>query len=200
MRLRSMRHFCTAGDRRRPRGDDSFYADEAVKRNYFYVVDNKGQIFLESERHRTMATCMKDAKFLKFLIANQQKNNTQNFADVPYLSRCGREINYISPVDKLCAVVFTDADWEKKFLLYGSTLKQPFDPRLLSISRSTFRLYHPISDHRFLSDEIGLLQSTLAQKLSERIKVNSISVGSSSTFDSYSLRWDDNLFSLRSID
>ena len=55
-------------DRESKPRDESFYAKKAIDRHYFYVMDTRGQVFLEETMPRNIATCMKDIKFLDFLI------------------------------------------------------------------------------------------------------------------------------------
>lgn len=63
----SFRWFCL--DRMGVPKEDIFYVEEANKhRHYFYFMDTRGQVFLEETVPRNIATCMKDIKFLDFLI------------------------------------------------------------------------------------------------------------------------------------
>ena len=85
-----------------------FYEHGNSMRQYFYVLDLKGQVFLESSPCRNMATCIRDSKFLNFLIKNIQANNTGLYPDMPYISLCGREVNFITTIDPIAVLVFKD--------------------------------------------------------------------------------------------
>lgn len=85
-----------------------FYEHGNSMRQYFYVLDLKGQVFLESSPCRNMATCIRDSKFLNFLIKNIQANNTGLYPDIPYISLCGREVNFITTIDPIAVLVFKD--------------------------------------------------------------------------------------------
>lgn len=85
-----------------------FYEHGNSMRQYFYVMDLKGQVFLESSPCRNMTTCIRDIKFLNFLIKNIQANNTGLYPDIPYISLCGREVNFITTIDPIAVLVFKD--------------------------------------------------------------------------------------------
>jgi len=145
-----------------------FYEQGNSLRQYFYVMDLKGQVFLESSPSRNMATCIRDRMFLNFLIKNMQVNNTGLYPDIPYISLCGREVNFVTTIDPIAVLVFKDLlpipsseslngsltrdsssmiasqlglhrSWDHQ-LIYGSSLSQGFDPSLLAYSSSTGEL------------------------------------------------------------
>lgn len=175
-------------DPRRPfsvrQRDPGFYADEAIKRRYYYVVDTRGQLFLEDTKHRNIATCLKDPKFLKFFYSQLQTTpdyllNIEDEVDrsaYGYVSLCGKEVNYICPDDSV-AIVFSDivtssdrrTGLDHDYLMYaGKTMKQRFFPSMLRINEAG-RLYHPTSEHKKLSQDLGLLHPHLAQSLDLRM-------------------------------
>jgi hypothetical protein len=93
----------------------------------------------------------------------------------PFVSLCGKEINFIRPDDPYAAVGFSEIVMSKEEgedevadLLYaGRTLKQTFHPELLLASASG-RLYHPLTDHRGrLKNELGLLHPHVSQHVIE---------------------------------
>lgn len=134
---------------------DSFYEEENVKRNYYYVMDLRGQLFVENVV-RNIATSMKDAKFLDFMFKNLQQNTTGINPEIPFVTYCGKEKNFVSPIDSNSAFVFKDIIAPKVSgipyqLQYGGTLSQNFDPSLLAFSPETGRMYHQIKEHRHLS-------------------------------------------------
>jgi hypothetical protein len=143
-----------------------FYEHGNSMRQYFYVLDLKGQVFLESSPCRNIATCIRDSKFLNFLIKNIQTNNTGLYPDIPYISLCGREVNFITSIDPIAVLVFKDllpilssngdphgskvtvnrslnsgrgatTSEHSDHLIYASSLSQAFDPSLLAYSSST---------------------------------------------------------------
>lgn len=166
--------------------DPGFYSDEAIKRRYYYVVDTRGQLFLEDTKHRNIATCLKDNKFLKFFYSQLQKTpeHLVSIADddidrspYRYVSFCGKEINFVCPDDHASCLVFSEivtsndprTGLERDYLLYaGDTMKQSFYPNLLRISE-VGRLYHPTVDHKKLPHDMGLLHPHLAQSLDLRM-------------------------------
>jgi hypothetical protein len=72
----------------------------------------------------------------------------------------------------MSALVFIDLDDKRDKLFYGYNLEQTFLPDSLYISITTQRLYHPLSDHKFLQSELGLFASSLSQSLSQYIKIH----------------------------
>ncbi|KAJ3133789.1 hypothetical protein HDU90_005627 [Geranomyces variabilis] len=60
----------------------------------------------------------------------------------PYVSPCGREINYVQVEDS--PIVFHDLSPDGQYLTYAGTLKHPFSPEALYLSRTTGRLYHSL--------------------------------------------------------
>ena len=60
----------------------------------------------------------------------------------------------------------------------GNTLQQKLDPLKLLVSR-TGRLYHPITNHKYLKDELGLLHPHIGQKFD--LKVDIITATEAST-------------------
>lgn len=158
-------------DRRRIPSTPKFYAEEGLDRRYYYTIDTRGHLFLESATCRVFATCMRDKKFLNFFYRMLKRNTTEWFREIPYVSLCGKEINFVTPEDPLSSVVFLDLDEPKESLLYGcGSLKERFYPSLLSWSRQTLRIYHPLLNHQNLGREVGLLHPTLADEISSHIE------------------------------
>ena len=110
---------------------------------------------------------MKDVKFLDFMFKNMQPNFTGLYKEIPYYTLCGKELNFISPLDTNSALVFKDmvlSDIKsgpesavhnskkcKYKLLYGGTASQSFDPSKLAYSTETGRMYHELENHKYLS-------------------------------------------------
>jgi len=100
-----------------------------------------------------------------------RRNDTGNLVDeYPYVSPCGKELNFISPDDPLSAFSFTSLDEKNKKLSYAGEglFTQSFDPSSLSYSQATGRVYHPIitsSSSRYLKNELGLLHPTLCEDI-----------------------------------
>jgi hypothetical protein len=117
-------------------------------------------------------------------------NTTGRHPDIPYISLCGKETNYMTPLDPIAPWVFTSAraslskesDWAEddvealeQQLLEGvyvghSSLRQPFDPSLLSYCQESGRLYlkitHPIPNkHLINTNAMGLLHPLICQAI-----------------------------------
>ncbi|TPX37678.1 hypothetical protein SmJEL517_g00715 [Synchytrium microbalum] len=144
-------------------------------REYFYTIDFHGQLFLHDTVPKNIATSFKDKRFLDFFFSRLQINDVnkeyfrQGFA---YASPCGREMNYIQCDD--VPVVFTDFDGT--CLIWGGTLKWPFDPSSLAMSKSG-RVYHnspleipaPWQTTSAPQAYYGLVKSTLVERFSDAI-------------------------------
>ena len=146
-----------------------FYEQEGEKRNYFYYVDLQGRLFLEDMVPKNIATSLKSDKFLNFFFRQLRYNNTAEFTEYPYVSPCGKEMNFIKSAD--LPFVFLDYDEAKKTLSWGHSLTIPFQPDRLELSVETGRLYHPFFSRKRVEgdEEVGLLKSHLAIRFSECI-------------------------------
>ena len=177
----------TSSDRQILPKSSEFYSENALKRHYFYVIDTRGQVFLEETLPRNIATSMKDGKFLNFLHNSLRKNETgiHEFSH-PFVSYCGKEINYVSPYDRHSAFVFKDlfcnnvvitqsniSETGTLELTYASGLKHPFDIENLVYHPTSGRIYHILSDHKHLVGHLGLLHPFLCQLLANDISWNS---------------------------
>lgn len=149
--------------------DIEFYEECNKLRHYFYVIDLKGQIHLESNQKRNIASSIKDIKVQNFIIKNIQINTTQLYPEIPYLSLCGKEKNFITCIDPYSVFVFKDLvnistlpnndkqpllnniihNWK---LIYGGDLIQSFDPNLLAYNISNGRIYHKITNQIIRND------------------------------------------------
>ena len=89
-------------------------------RAYFYCMNQRGMLFLESEKRRNMATALKDKPFLDFFYRMLRPNPRFKLSTTPLnaletdgsnfalVSPCGREINYVRPPDDHSVLGFTD--------------------------------------------------------------------------------------------
>ena len=167
------------------RGQEFYAREGSESRRYYYVFDTRGQVFLEETRPRTIATSMKDVKFLNFIHSSLKRNATGINLEYPFVSYCGLEINFISPMDRLSAFVFREfsRSSEKKWeLIYGGNLLHPFSADNLLYRPETGRLYHRILMHRHLAGQYALLHPSLCETLSQSI-INT-------TVNEYMLTWD----------
>lgn len=96
---------------------------------------------------------------MDFFFKQVRKNETGLHEDYPFISPCGKELNFIKPADM--PIVFHDLSHDNK-LIYGGTLTVTFDPSKVLVSPRTGRLYHPYS-----KDEVGLIRSQIGVRLSE---------------------------------
>ena len=184
-------------------------ASRASQRHYFYKMDTRGRLFLADTKRMNMATSLKDLTFLDFFFKRMKRNDTEVHSEYPYVSVCGRELNFISPPDKYCSLVFydfIDSTAEDEFpsvhgghgdggemldeigrrdtLIFGANNRQNFDVAKLAIHLSSGRLYHKIDKHGKMFNEWGLLHPSIAEIVADRI-----------TYDQdrevYSIKWDD---------
>lgn len=151
---------------------DKFYEEEGVKRHYYYVMDLRGQLFVESSV-RTIATSMKDKKFLDFMYKNMKCNNSGIAPHIPYLTLCGKELNFVTPLDPHSPLVFKDltapSEPNKPYtLLYGGTLSQSFNPGMLAFCIENGRFYHQLLGHKHLSSPDRKVYGLLHVDITER--------------------------------
>ncbi|OQR71239.1 UPF0598 protein C8orf82-like [Tropilaelaps mercedesae] len=93
-------------------------AGTKFKREYFYMVDHQGMLFLDDARMKNFTSCFKEHKFLHFFFTRVRLNNTGFYQDVfPYVSPCGVEMNYIRCDD--VPIVFTQLLPEENVLLHN---------------------------------------------------------------------------------
>ncbi|XP_063256708.1 UPF0598 protein C8orf82 homolog [Prinia subflava] len=136
-------------------------------REYFYYVDHQGQLFLDDAKVKNFITCFKDVAFLSFFFKQLQRNRSGRFqARFPFVSRCGRERNFLRCAD--VPVVFTrllpGAPGSPPGLSYcGSGLAVPFQPGMLAVLPENGRLYHPAPER---AGGVGLVSSALAAEWS----------------------------------
>jgi hypothetical protein len=154
-----------------------FYEEQNKLRNYFYVIDSRGQVFQEATLHRNFVTSIKDGVFLNMLFNLLRTNRTGNFMEYPLYFPCGKEHNYITIDDAYASVGFSKLITEgKKLLQVGeSSIFQEFKPQQLLYCDSTGRFYHRLSfRHKYLSTgHIGLLHPQISELLSKQIQIDS---------------------------
>ena len=76
-------------------------ASHVTPRTYFYLVDTHGRLYLHDTKPRTIATCLKDGKFLDFFWKRLQPNAGQVVPQnhFPFVSPCGVELNFVQCAD-----------------------------------------------------------------------------------------------------
>jgi len=123
-------------------------------REYFYTIDREGRL-----RHQ--GTVLDDPGFVDFFFRRLRRNDTGRHPSHPFVSPCGREMNYVRAADR--PVVFRRLINEQS-LLYAATLTVPFTPRSLRVSREGI-LYHaaPVG-------EFGRLVPAVTMDLIDRIE------------------------------
>jgi hypothetical protein len=136
---------------------------------------------IEETLPKNIATSIKDEKFLNFFFSRIQRvrDVDREFLalegaekDYPYVSLCGKEVNFIRPA--ATPIVFHSLVGDD--LHFGGNLIRPFDASYLAVSLKTGRLYHKIGkDNKVVcpekptQDEFGLIRSSVAVTLSEHI-------------------------------
>lgn len=188
-----------------PRKSREFYEQEGIARRYYYVLDDRGRIFLEESKHRSYATSLNDKKFLDFFLSRLRRNETKFNPEIPFVSLCGKEVNYVRPYDTVSALTFgslirpdafTKHELSSLQLSLGfSNLLQPFNPQQVGFDSVTGRLYHKITYHKFLQqdEEWGLLSTPI----SEELAASGIDQGDSGKFY---FEWNDEKFPLLTVE
>jgi hypothetical protein len=87
--------------------------------------------------------------------------------DYPFVSPCGKEINFILPADM--PIVFHDLDTKEGRLVYGGSLSVSFDPSQIHMSMRTGRLYHPSGRKHA---PFGLIRSQIAVTFIDHITLS----------------------------
>ncbi|KAF9959072.1 hypothetical protein BGZ70_008981 [Mortierella alpina] len=178
---------------KRPDPDATRYLQALNIRPYFYFIDVHGQVFLQDTHPKNFTSCYKDPKFLDFFIRRIRPNNTTHFPEYTWQSPCGKEINFVEAADT--PVVFHGL--RDGQLMWAGTLKTPFLPDKLCVSKSSGRLYHPLPESMIVQPSaegsdasslgLGLLKSSVV--LSE------LAAG----LDQDSIEWKGQRFALRRI-
>jgi hypothetical protein len=142
---------------------------------------------------RNITTALKDAKFLKFfytmLRPNTKKYQQSHIIEevdydntdlktyiekYPFVSLCGTERNFMMCDDTRAALGFTElqrqhqeeGDDAPETLIYGgaANMSEPFKPDQLMYSEDG-KVYHPITQHKRLKGQLGLLHPHLAANM-----------------------------------
>jgi hypothetical protein len=100
-------------------------------RKYFYEIDRAGKLIHDG-------TVLHDAAFLDFFFARLAENSTGEHAEFPFVSPCGREMNYVRCHD--VPIVFRALSGDQ--LLYAASLRVRFQEEKLAHSTAG-QLYHP---------------------------------------------------------
>lgn len=140
-------------------------------RKYFYYIDIHGRLFHDN-------TELIDKKFLNFFFKRVTKNDTGSHTDYPFISPCGKEMNYIKVAD----TPFVLKNMIENKLYYAPDLFVEFQPQELMYSQSG-SVYHPVN-----SASMGRFHTNLLLKISENIE----------TFeDGYILHWENKKYILK---
>ncbi len=107
-------------------------------RYYFYYVDFDGNLYHDN-------TLLIDKNFLNFFFRQIQYNKTGYFENYPYISPCGKEMNFIACPDT--PIVFKYL--EHQDLIYGGDLRIPFEPQQLKYVDISGQLYYPVKNNIF---------------------------------------------------
>jgi len=121
------------------------YVDKKT-REYFYFIDHQGMLFLDDARIKNFTSCFKDKKFLAFFFKRVKMNETGRYLEeFPYVSPCGREMNFIRCDDR--PIVFTHllSQDAKDVFCYAhvNELFVDFQPDHIFMDPENGRVYHP---------------------------------------------------------
>ena len=153
---------------------------------------------------RTIATCLKDIKFLNFFFERVQPNNTGiHTTSHPYVSICADEANYISCDDTPIVYIDLIVNGEEASLAWAGNLTAPFRPDLVQLSPSG-RVYYP--SPRALDTEGLLAKVGARRRLKSAFDVGPLSLLKSTIipmldFDesSASIRWRGDSFPIKTL-
>lgn len=196
-------------------------SEDEEKRKYFYVIDDKGQLFMEDCKHRNFVSCFKEKTFLQRFYSWMRHNDSGHYMEeFPWISPCGsKEVNYVRIEDGIASVAFGEISSKTTtfsdpssaigikleeegdlFLSIGSSIvKEPFDPQALLIDESTGRFYHPITGHKYLKGTLGLLHPRISHLLSDRITAEEQPTSDDTLIENkvqYFIRWNDTKHSI----
>jgi hypothetical protein len=145
-----------------------FYDSHALKRQYFYHVNLFGHLFIEDVLPKNITSCLKNNKFLDFFFSQIKPNDTGMHLDYPFVSPCGKEMNFIKTADPYGAVVLREFDMKKREFQYAGSKVQLLNPASFVIS-SKGRLYHELTQHRHseVLGNLALIRSQVALELCE---------------------------------
>jgi len=106
------------------------------QREYFYVVDEQGYLYLEETKLKIFTSAFKDVKFLDFFFKRLEPTSCQTY---PWMSRCGKEVNFVKAQDT--PIVFTQLV-ENRLYWNHTSMSMAFDASKLFCSNAG-RIYHP---------------------------------------------------------
>jgi Domain of unknown function (DUF4505) len=154
---------------------------ERPRREFFFYVSTNGQIYHldgpDTVSTPSGPTHVNDARFKDFFMRNLRERSDAERADeeplgvppeFPFVSLCAGELNFVRAADR--PVVFqrlarAGSEGEVDELVYGASLKTPFLPDELWVSRETGLLHHPSPQCRY-----GSFRTALAMELGEHLK------------------------------
>ena len=113
---------------------------------------------------------LSDKKFLAFVFKRLKVNDRGRYEEFPFISPCGRELNFIQCDDKpivyYSIIQASDNSDAEQLTINGadSKLTYPFQPEKICMFPQTGRMYHP-ADQRY--GGIGLIKSSLGIDISQ---------------------------------
>ncbi|GAA5835200.1 hypothetical protein JCM11251_006642 [Rhodosporidiobolus azoricus] len=126
----------------------SVQAIASNSRVYLYDLDIHGQLFLSSAKHRTLATCYRDPRFLATFYARLRRNESRSeeakalrSKGYQFVSLCEGEENYLRTDKNGSPLVFQALEGHD--LLHAGVQPFPFDPSSLRLDPATGYLFHP---------------------------------------------------------
>uniref|UniRef100_A0A7S1SXC3 Uncharacterized protein n=1 Tax=Tetraselmis chuii TaxID=63592 RepID=A0A7S1SXC3_9CHLO len=125
-------------------------------------------MFTEDTLPKTVATCLKAPKALDQFYKALRPNDSERHTEYPFMSACGPwETNFVKAAAS--PIVFVDLVEHDDQLLYGGTLRTPFDPAHLRLCPDSGRLFHRLLTPNI--DFLGLLRSQLAERVAQGIEL-----------------------------
>ena len=104
---------------------------KTFKREWFYMIDHKGMLFLEETEPKNYTSSLKDVKFLDFFFNALQPNTTGQFTDYGWISPCWGEANFIRVYSHPVVFRMLLRTPHGVFLPYAGSLTTPFRPDLV---------------------------------------------------------------------
>ena len=134
-----------------------------MEREYFYTIDLRGNLIHDN-------SIIDDGEYIDYFYKRMKRNDSENYKEFPYVSICGRELNYVRPADT--PIVFHRL--YNGMLYYGYSHSVEFSRENLRFSRDGI-LYHisPIGEIGRLSTQVVMELATFIQPFGEYYRYNS---------------------------
>ena len=113
-------------------------------REYFYYLDENGQLFLDNTKSKTYLSCYKEQKFLESFFKHLRTNELQRYDEFPFISKFFGDMNYLKCEDLPFVITYLD---ERNDMVQLNQMNSAhwlfhFDPNRLYMNKLNGRLYY----------------------------------------------------------